>query len=339
MKKRILRYFKHLLVTIIILLVVGLIVVVSLHGSVDYGTDPDKVNLNKEGPHVFFETDSILTINYIKGNKTKGFTIDNKRYNLGEGPSAHCFFPLDNSTFEFTINTQIEIPLSVYDDGQPILALSDIESGYRTFRDFLITNKVIDAQLNWTFEKGHLVLVGDFMDRGYSTTQVLWFIYKLEQEAKKYGGKVHFILGNHELYNLQGKYESASPKYYGVASILGKQHHDLYGTNSFLGKWLSSKNTIERINGILFTHGGIHPDITNYRITLQEINQINRANYRKPYFPKPEKSLDQLILSSKTGICWYRGYFKDDLEQEEVEKASICSMQKLLLLVIPYNGT
>ena len=320
MKRRILRYFRHLLATIIILLVVGLIVIVSLHGSVDYGHDSNKVNLNKEGPYVFYETDSILSINYIKGNKTEGFTVDKKIYNLGEEPSAHCFFPLDNSTFEFTINTQIEIPLSVYDDGQPILALSDIESGYRTFRDFLITNKVIDAQLNWTFEKGHLVLVGDFMDRGYSTTQVLWFIYKLEQEAKKYGGKVHFILGNHELYNLQGKYESASPKYYGVASILGKQHHDLYGTNSFLGKWLSSKNTIERINGILFTHGGIHPDITNYRTTLQEINQINRANYRKPYFPKPEKCLEQLLRSSKTGICWYRGYFRDDLEQEEVEK-------------------
>ena len=26
------------------------------------------------------------------------------------------------------------------------------------------------------------------------------------------------------------------------------------------------------------------------------------------------------MTSTKTGICWYRGYFKDDLSQEEVEK-------------------
>ena len=321
MKKSIWRYFKHLLATVISILFVGIIVIVLLHGSIDYGQNPAKVNLDREGPYVFYETDSLLTINHINGNKIDGFTVDKKTFHIDEDMPAKCFFPLDNSTFAFNINTKIRIPPSIYDDGQPIMALSDIESGYKTFRDFLINNKVIDKKLNWTFAKGHLVLVGDFMDRGYSTTQVLWLIYKLEQEAEKHGGKVHFILGNHELYNLQGKYESASPKYYGVASILGKQHHDLYGTNSFLGKWLSSKNTIERINGVLFTHGGIHPDITKHQVTLQEINQINRANYRKPYFPEPEKDLDQLLRSTKTGICWYRGYFKDDLGQEEVEKS------------------
>lgn len=27
-----------------------------------------------------------------------------------------------------------------------------------------------------------------------------------------------------------------------------------------------------------------------------------------------------MVLSNKKGICWYRGYFNDDLSQEEVEK-------------------
>ena len=79
--------------------------------------------------------------------------------------------------------------------------------------------------LNWTFGNGHLVLVGDFVDRGFSTTQVLWFIYKLEQEAEKQGGYVHYILGNHELKNMQGNYESASLKYFHVAAILEKQQN------------------------------------------------------------------------------------------------------------------
>ena len=195
-----------------------------------------------------------------------------------------------------------------------------IESGFKTFRDFLIANKVINEKLNWTFANGHLVLLGDFVDRDFSTTQVLWFIYKLEQEAKEKGGTVHFILGNHELKNMQGNFESTSPKYYHVASILKKQQTELYGTNSFLGKWMSSKNTIEKINGILFTHGGIHPDLADYKINLDEVNQIIRSNYYKPYCPNPQKNIEQLLISSHKGIAWYRGYFKDDLTQEDVER-------------------
>lgn len=320
MKKQIIRYFKHIFATILSILLIGTIVVVSLHGSIGYSTNPISTNLDNEGPYVFYENDSTLAVNYIKGNKTDGFYLDEKKYDSAKKIKASCFFPLDSTTFHFSLTSQFEIPKSTYDDNEPILAVSDIESGYKTFRDFLIHNKVINKNLDWTFGKGHLVLVGDFVDRGYSTTHVLWFIYKLEQEAKKQGGHVHFILGNHELYNMQGKYNSASHKYYVVASILGKQHHNLYDQQSFIGRWMASKNTLERINGNLFAHGGIHPDIADYDITIDQVNQINRANYYNSYFPKPEESIEQLIISNKKGICWYRGYFKDDLSQEEVEK-------------------
>ncbi|SIR08273.1 metallophosphoesterase [Maribacter ulvicola] len=318
MKERIIRYFKNVLGTILVLFIIGIIVVVSLNGSVAYGTDPLSLNLDKEGPYVFYENDSTINVQYIRGNKTDGFYVDKTTHNSKEHIAAISKFPLDDSNFSFTIRSEFEIPATSYTDDQPILAISDIESGYKTFRDFLITHKVIDTNLNWIFEKGHLVLVGDFVDRGFSTTQVLWFIYKLEQDAKNKGGHVHFIIGNHELYNMQGKFKSASYKYYGVASILEKQHHDLYNNNAFLGRWMAFKNTIERINGHLFAHGGIHPGIAKYDITLDQVNQINRDNYHLSYFPKPEETIEQLVTSNKKGICWYRGYFKDDLSQEDV---------------------
>ena len=320
MKERIARYLKHIFGTIISLLLVGATVVISLNGSFEYGEDPQAINLEREGPYVFYETDSTLNVNYIRGNKTDGFYLDKTEHHTNDEIFANCYFSLDGSGFDFNIRSDIKSPQSTYDDEEAILAISDIESGYKTFRDFLIANKVIDENLDWIFGKGHLVLVGDFVDRGFSTTQVLWFIYKLEQEANKHGGHVHFIIGNHELYNMQGKFKSASYKYYGVASILGKQHHDLYNKNSFIGKWMASKNTLELINGYLFAHGGIHPDIANYDITIEQVNQINRDHYDQSYFPKPKESIAQLILSNKNGICWYRGYFKDDLSQEEVEK-------------------
>lgn len=320
MKTRILLYLKHVFGTIGILLGIGIIILISLNGSFEYGNNALSINLEKEGPYVFYETDSTLQVSYIRGNKTDGFYLDNTNHQINETISASCFFPLDNSSFDFTINSEFKPPKTTYSDNQPILAISDIESAYKTFRDFLINSKVIDENLNWTFGKGHLVLIGDFIDRGFSTTQVLWFIYKLEQDALKHGGTVHFIIGNHELYNMQGKYKSSAYKYYGVASILGKQHHHLYNQDSFIGKWMATKNTLERINGNLFTHGGIHPGLANYNITIDEVNEMNRANYYKSYFPKPKDSVEQLVLSNRNGICWYRGYFKDDLSQSEIEK-------------------
>mgnify|MGYP000951887711 CR=1 FL=1 len=87
---------------------------------------------------------------------------------------------------------------------------------------------MIDQNLNWTFGKGHLVLVGDFVDRGVFVTQVLWLIYKLEQDAENQGGQVHFVIGNHELKAMQGNTMSASPKYFRIETILGKNQVEFF---------------------------------------------------------------------------------------------------------------
>jgi len=319
MKQRIFRYLKHTFVTFLFL-ATSVILFGLYHGaSMHYGDNPLMMDWDKDGPYVFYKNDSILNVNYIKGNQDDGFFLEKKEYSVNSKIPAFCHFPLDSTSFEFSINSDIKNPLSTYDDNGKILAISDIESGYKTFRDFLINNKVIDKNLNWIFDTGHLVLVGDFVDRGFSTTQVLWFIYKLEQEAEKQGGFVHFILGNHELKNMQGNYDSSSPKYFHVASILEKQQRQLYDSNSFIGKWMASKNTMELINGTLFTHGGIHPDLVDYNLNIDEVNKITSNNYYKPFYPKSEKTKEQFLNSTHTGISWYRGYFKDDLTQEDVE--------------------
>lgn len=320
MKKRIFRYLKHVFITLFTLAIIAILFGLYHGASASYGHDPKRIAFDGDGPYAFYKNDSTLSVNYIKGNKDAGFYLDQKSYPTTQSISANCFFKLDSTQFHFSIKTDFKTPPSVYNDGNKILAISDIESGYKTFRDFLINSEVIDENLNWTFGKGHLVLVGDFVDRGFSTTQVLWFIYKLEQEAEKQGGHVHFIIGNHELKNMYGDFQAASLKYTFVTSILGKNQANLYDSNSVLGKWLASKNVIESINGNLFAHGGLHPEIADLNLSLSEINNLLRATYYTAPFPKADKKDTDILLSSKTGICWYRGYFKDDLTQEEVDK-------------------
>ncbi len=320
MKKRIFRYLKHVLSTFLILALIAISFGLYHGASASYGHNSKRLDFNNEGPYAFYKNDSTLNVNYIKGTKDDGFYLDQKEYSIDQEIPASCAFPLDSSRINFTLKSNFKTPPTHYNDGHKILAISDIESGYKTFRDFLINSQVIDQNLHWTFGQGHLVLVGDFMDRGFSTTQVLWFIYKLEQEAEKKRGHVHFILGNHELKNMYGDYQAASLKYTFIASILGKSQANLYDRNAVLGRWLASKNVIESINGNLFAHGGLHPEVATLDMSLEEINTFVRKSYYTAPYPKINQKNTDVLLSSKKGICWYRGYFKDDLTQEEVEK-------------------
>lgn len=320
MKKRILRYFKHIILTILIGLPT-LIAIGFLTGqSLKHSRDNNVSNWNNEGPHVFFKNDSTLDINYVQGNRENGFSVSSSEIPVDSIVHLTCYYPLDSSSFSFELKSTFDFPETVYNDQNKILAISDIESNYGTFRDFLINNKVIDKDLNWIFGKNHLVLDGDFIDRSYFSTQVLWFIYKLEQDAKANGGHVHYILGNHEIMNMQGNHSYAKSKYRRVAAMLDKKQFELYGTDAVLGRWMASKNTLEVINGNLFVHGGISPELAKTSFDINQINRLARENYYQPYYPKAngDKELE-ILLSSETSPYWYRGYYQADLTQEEIE--------------------
>ena len=309
---------KHFGITFLLLL--AAVVAFGLYIGAEAHLFEDRLAYELDGEvHVFLE-DGRTVARTLKGNNDDGFHVEAK--DLTDLPEAtvEVVFPADGSRFDVSIGHGIETPAAIQDDGEPIIAVSDIESGFGAFREFLINHRVADRDLNWTVGKGHLVLVGDFVDRGASTTQVLWAIYKLEQSARQAGGQVHFIIGNHEIKSLQGNYQSANEKYFYIAGMIGKQQYQLFDDNAVLGRWLASKNVLEIINGVAFVHGGLHPDIAKHGLPVEDINRIVRAGYRSLYYTPEEVTRESFLRSSTTGPAWYRGYFKDDLSQQEVEQ-------------------
>ena len=317
--KTVFTFFWHFLVVLLVFAALGAGVGIWSGASFYYGDNMTAHTVSGEGPHVFQQDDQWV-VQTLRGNRDGGFWVEEQRHALTDTLPLEVTFPLDNSRFAVQARPEFVAPPTRYQDGQPILAISDIEGNYKSFRDFLINAKVIDADLNWIFGKGHLVLVGDFVDRGPSATQVLWFIYKLEQSAKQLGGQVHYILGNHEIKNLHGNFEAAHKIYFNVAAILGRNQAELFGDNAFLGRWLMSKNTIELINGILFVHGGLHPKLADRHYSLDDLNRVVRDQYRQMWYPKRNAGDQDLLLNPETGPSWYRGYFKDDLTQAQVEQ-------------------
>jgi hypothetical protein len=162
-------YLKHFLVVSVMILVVGFVAIVSQKGSIGFGKDTLAHKVGGEGPHLFYDDNHISSLS-IKGGREQGFYIEEKQTDVGEPIDISVYFPLDNSRFSFqTIPTPAPTATPVhYTDNQPIFAISDLEGNYKAFRDMLVASKIVDQQLNWSFGKGHLVLIGDMVDRGDS---------------------------------------------------------------------------------------------------------------------------------------------------------------------------
>lgn len=220
---------------------------------------------------------------------------------------------------EFKVNLKglIKAEKSLYSAPDKVIAISDIEGNFTGFFSFLQINRVIDNKGNWIYGDGHLVLNGDFVDRGTDVTQILWLIYRLDQQAEATGGKVHFILGNHEIMMLQGNVSYANFKYIQAAKeITGNKYWDgamltLYSENTELGKWLRTKNIIEQIGNTLFVHAGLSIRHIDAGLDISTLNKIARDNYGKPYTKDFKSKKEELTLSSIYSPYWDRSLAMD----------------------------
>lgn len=205
------------------------------------------------------------------------------------------------------------------------LVLSDIEGNFGAFRKLLQAAGVIDTAFNWTFGNGHLVLGGDFVDRGEQVTEVLWLIYSLEEKAKAAGGRVHYVLGNHEIMIMSGDTRYINPRYRLHVALIGARAYEfLFDENTELGRWLRTKNIMEKIGENLFIHAGISPEINDMRINVNSINILARPFYADSIGAYPEKDKKLPIIFSDFGPFWYRGYYKKDaVGMQETVDASL----------------
>ena len=91
-----------------------------------------------------------------------------------------------------------------------IVAVGDIHGAYRPVRDLLRTAGIIDGRSRWIGGRTVLVQTGDVLDRGADSRRVLDLLRRLETEAARAGGRVHALLGNHEVMRMVGDWRYVS---------------------------------------------------------------------------------------------------------------------------------
>lgn len=208
-------------------------------------------------------------------------------------------------------------PVAEVDDQQnftgvsKIATLSDIHGQHDLFIKLLQANQIIDEKRNWSYSDGHFVIVGDVFDRGDQVTETLWFLYKLEQQALKAGGKVHLLLGNHEFMVLKGDLRYISEKYQRVSEMMGMAYDQLFSANTLMGRWLRTKPVAISINDIAFAHAGFSPEFAQGKF---EIESVNRLFHTKIIDQEKDSVMNDETLQfmvKSNGPIWYRGYFQD----------------------------
>ena len=199
---------------------------------------------------------------------------------------------------------------SSWPDAERILAVSDLEGNRGTFLDFLRTNGVVDESGSWIWGDGHLVLNGDIVDRGPDVTELLWMIRRLAGEARASGGRVHYILGNHESMVMAGDLRYIHPKYRFCTDRIGIPYDGLHGPDTELGRWLRSHNSVERVGPFLFVHAGYSPELDRLGLEPDQINQRIRSGLGPPAWPaEAREDLRTGLIWHAQGPHWYRGYF------------------------------
>lgn len=223
-----------------------------------------------------------------------------------------------------------------------VVAVGDVHGGYDEFVDVLRMAGVIGESNAWSGGKTHLVQTGDVVDRGPDSRKALELLMSLEKEAKKAGGQVHALIGNHEAMNVYGDLRYVSPAEYeafrtpksekalqdaykrslpegtkasdeGLTKWLSTrppgwtEHREAFSVEGKYGAWILRHNAVIKVGDSLFLHGGIGPKFVT--ASIRDLNDRVRQELKDP------AKLNGGIVTDPDGPLWYRG-----LAQEQEEK-------------------
>jgi hypothetical protein len=99
-------------------------------------------------------------------------------------------------------------------------------------------------------------------------------LMSLEKQASAAGGRVHALVGNHEVMNLVGETRDMTPE---IFETFGGEDaaRAAFGPRGRYGRWLRSKPVMAKLGDTVFMHAGINPDFDD-EVSIDAINRRAR---------------------------------------------------------------
>src|SRR6185436_3754619 len=216
-----------------------------------------------------------------------------------------------------------------------VVAIGDVHGAYDRFVEILKTAGIVDAGLHWAAGTTHVVQLGDIVDRGDDSRKALDFVRRLEREAEAAKGRLHLLLGNHEVARMLGDLRLTAPGEYtafvtaeseslrekAIKSLnpatdeeraqllqqlpLGSlEMRQAFSRDGEYGKWLRDLPVVVKIDDLVFVHGGLSPAVAP--MGCAAINEQVRRDLTSDFEKTIGAPLASLV-ARVDGPLWYRG--------------------------------
>jgi hypothetical protein len=93
-------------------------------------------------------------------------------------------------------------PEPLWADSEKIIAMGDLHGDYDAFLALMAQAGLIDAKGHWSGKHATFVQLGDVVDRGPKSRDIILHLQRLQKEASHAGGTVIALIGNHEAMNI-----------------------------------------------------------------------------------------------------------------------------------------
>lgn len=261
-----------------------------------------------------------------------------------------------------------------WDNVERVVAIGDLEGDYEKFTDMLRTAGLIDAGGTWSGGETHLVQLGDIPDRGPNSRMIMDLLMRLEPQARRAGGRVHALIGNHEAMNVEGDLRYVHPGEYAAFAERGSarrqaryyastqehlrrnppptgvpvfddafrtqwesehplgyvEHRQNWAPTGRYGRWITSHDSVIRINDTLYLHGGLGPAFVN--APRQAMNNAVRGALRgEPDATYPD------IVTNQQGPLWYRGLSTNAEDAERAHLEALMAFHGVSRIVVGHS--
>lgn len=189
-------------------------------------------------------------------------------------------------------------------DQQRIIVIGDIHADIDATRAAFRLAGAIDDDDDWIGGELIVVQLGDLIGRSYEDRKVLEFILAIRKQAESSGGKVHALIGNHEVFGarleLRWVHDDAFAAFDDLPG-LDLDHPRLANLPShqrarsaalmpggYFARQLADFPAVLRLGKTIYVHGGVTPHWANYGI-----ERIN-ADVREWFAGNTEQPLSTL---------------------------------------------
>lgn len=209
-----------------------------------------------------------------------------------------------------------------------ILVIGDLHADYKKTIELFFYFNLIDKNKKWIGKDTIIVQLGDQID-GYGRgiyedatgeLKILDFFDNIHEQAKIYNGGVYSIIGNHELMNVLGNFSYASKTDINSNGGELKRKKEFSPGGSIAKRLACTRNTIIKINDIIFVHGGIIPKLvkTNKTKTISLVNHLMRSFFRGEI--NEDHDDFKKFLKNSNSVLWDRSLGQSKPDCNELQK-------------------